>query len=104
MQESTFQTAKDHFNKPMMSGMELCRCVGYAEDEEDCYLIVKRPYKDLLWISMVGGYFFFTNDTGSDYCRIDRLLEYNGAPKVQEMIVIDNTEKVVTTPPFPPDR
>jgi hypothetical protein len=33
------EEARMHFNEPILIGFELCRCVGYAEDDDDCYLV-----------------------------------------------------------------
>jgi len=48
-----------HFNEPMLSGWEIGRCVGYAEDESDNYIIISFPNgskRSKVWATLVGGY------------------------------------------------
>jgi hypothetical protein len=81
-------------------GFDVCRCVGYAEDDYDCYLIVNIPRKGILWHTSIGGYMYLdilkgqdqviSNTTGEiwdDFTRLDSLLELNGVPKVKEFII-----------------
>ena len=99
MQENLYQEAKQHFNEPILIGFDLCRCIGYGEDDEDCYLIVQHPHQGKIWCTFVGGYVYLdclkqqgciTSTQGeqwSDYTRLDTLLELNGAPKQEEFLV-----------------
>jgi hypothetical protein len=100
MQEDLLQEARDHFNEPILVGFDLCRCVGYAEDDEDCYLIVNVPRRGLVWHTFVGGYTYLTILKSQDKCgewndftRLDSLLELNGIPKVKEMIILNETQR-----------
>jgi hypothetical protein len=100
MQENLFQEAQRHFNQPILIGFDLCRCIGYGEDDEDCYLIVRDPHQEKLrWCTFVGGYTYLnilkgqdqcksstTGEEWNDYTRLDSLLELNGAPKEKEFI------------------
>lgn len=98
MQEHTYRDALKHFNEPILIGFDLCRCVGYAEDWEDCYLIISNPHRGLAYCTMVGGYIYLDGLKGQnhvkpssgeewdDYTRLDDLLELNGAPKVDKFI------------------
>jgi|WetSurMetagenome_2_1015567.scaffolds.fasta_scaffold831337_1 hypothetical protein len=53
-----------HFNEiGIYGGTDITRLIGYAEDAEDCYYILRYPskmwkdrYSDV-WCSMVGGWF-----------------------------------------------
>jgi len=106
--------ASRHFNEPILIGFNLCRCVGYAEDNNDCYLISRiRPAKfkesglevKYTWTSFVGGYTYLDSLKGQGYCklktgeeiddlddfyRLDKLLELNGVPREDTFIYIDN--------------
>lgn len=56
-----YQQAVDHFNQPLICNGVLCRLVGYAEDEQDCYFIVESRYSLAMpkWYqTCVGGYTF----------------------------------------------
>src|SRR5690242_1283006 len=97
------EEAKLHFNEPVLIGFNVCRIIGYAEDESDCYLIVQHsrdgtPTHDgngrISWCTFVGGYTYLTclkterqivpkhpafeGEVWSDYSRLDSLLELNG--------------------------
>lgn len=90
--------AKRHFNEPILIGFDLCRCIGYAEDEEDCYLLVQHPNYGRVKHTFVGGYTYLnclkgqgyvestSGEDWDDFFRLDTLLELNGAPKEQEFI------------------
>lgn len=93
---------RDHFNEPVLLGFEVGRLIGYAEDDEDCYLIINYPkYPDgrIVYHTCVGGYIFLNRLKGQglvistqgeewdDYYRIDSSLSVNGAPMAQEFIV-----------------
>ena len=99
------QMCVDHFNEPVLIGFDLARLIGYAEDAEDCYLIVKysQPrYNDsrIVWHTAVGGYMFldklkgqnhvvptnpsFEGEVWDDFIRLDYLLEVNNVPKEKE--------------------
>jgi len=93
---------KDHFNEPVLSDFGLCRLIGYAEDDEDCYYILKYPngvHKGISWHTFVGGVYFLdllknqgtvraTNgEIWSDFSRLDNILQLNGAEKEEEFIL-----------------
>ena len=103
MQKETYDIARAHFNEPVLIGFGLCRVVGYAEDHEDCYLLVRDPRLGVRRCSMVGGYVFldllkqecvvkplnpsFDGEEWSGFSRLDTLLELNGAPRQSEFIL-----------------
>jgi hypothetical protein len=105
MQENLLQEAKLHFNEPILMSFEVCRCIGYAEDEEDCYLIVHSPSRGVYWSTFVGGYIYLTclKDEGvtvplypsypgeiwTNYSRLDSLLELNGVPKAEKFLIVE---------------
>ena len=100
------QMCLDHFNEPVLMMFELCRLIGYGEDADDCYLIVKYPkYPDgrIVWSTAVGGYTFlerlkgqnfvvpaypqFKNEYWDDFIRLDNVLALSGVPKEEKFIV-----------------
>ena len=100
MQTQLFDEAQMHFNEPILLGFNLGRCVGYGEDDDDCYLIVKFPDRpSYTRHTFVGGYTYLdclktqnlvtaTNgEVWSDFTRLDNLLELNGASKESEMVL-----------------
>jgi hypothetical protein len=99
MQEELFQEAKKHFNEPILIGFTLCRCIGYAEDDDDCYLIVKSRERGVFWHTFVGGYVYLgilktqggikashSDEILTDYFRLDEILKLNGVPKEKEFL------------------
>lgn len=93
---------REHFNEPVLLGFDLGRLIGYAEDDHDCYLIIRYPkYPDgrIAYHTAVGGYIFLDRlkfqdcvvSTGgevwNDYTRMDTMLTLNGSPKEPEFIV-----------------
>jgi hypothetical protein len=94
------QLCRDHFNEPVLLGTEVGRLVGYAEDDQDCYLIINYPNPaKTVWHTCVGGYHWldrlrgqhlvnaYNGERWDDYGRIDTVLELNGAPKVENFIL-----------------
>ena len=99
MQENLYQEALLHFNEPILMGFDLCRCVGYAEDADDCYLVARDRRRGLVWHTFVGGYTYLDVLKGQDQCkskttgetwdaftRLDSLLGLNGVPKEPNFI------------------
>ena len=100
------ENVRAHFNEPMLAMFDLVRCVGYGEDEDDCYIIARRPNPngDLIWLTCVGGYTFLNKLEGQEYVlgysgehwddltRLDNLLTLNGAPREPEFKVIIELE------------
>lgn len=91
---------RDHFNEPVLLGFDVGRLVGYAEDDDDCYLIVNHPNPTkTTYHTCVGGYIFLdclkdkglviskSGERWDDYYRLDNMLRLNGAPKVPEFII-----------------
>lgn len=98
---------RDHFNEPMIVSFDLVRCVGYAEDEMDCYIIIR--YRNWMladdnevddrWHTCVGGYTFLDRLKGQgyvrgnngedwdDFTRLDKILTLNNAPRATDFIL-----------------
>lgn len=96
------QMCRDHFNEPAVFGLEVGRVIGYAEDDHDCYVIVKFPHHPegrTVYHSCVGGYVFLDGlrsqdatrrtdgRTVDDLDRLDNMLALNGAPRVESFLV-----------------
>lgn len=92
-----------HFNEPMLHGLEVVRCVGYGEDESDCYIIGRRgsPKNDLIWMTAVGGYTFLDRIKGQnastseeqgdwdDLRRLDDWLTRSGCPREDAPLIMN---------------
>lgn len=99
---------QSHFNEPVLVFFQLARCVGYAEDEDDCYMVIHRPnpYNDTIWWSLCTGYVFLDclknqrimqdadGNTCTDFSLLDGWLALNGAPKYKNFLVIERDEEV----------
>lgn len=92
------QMCRDHFNEPMLSSFEVVRCIGYGEDEHDCYVIMLHRGGKRTWHTCVGGYIFLDALRGQDHIitgvneyddlgRLDSMLSLNGAPKQDEFLL-----------------
>lgn len=86
---------KKHFNEPVLVGLDIGRVIGYAEDEWDCYVIIRPRNAADYWHTAVGGYIFLDflknqNNAGvyDDYIRLDSLLTLNGCKPEREFIEI----------------
>ena len=92
---------REHFNEVMLSHGELGRCIGYGEDNMDCYIIVMKERGQVIWNTCVGGYTWltplkganavrskYTDEVWDDYTRLDSQLELNGAPKQETFKVV----------------
>ena len=94
---------REHFNEPILHGLEVGRLIGYGEDACDCYLIIKETSGKIIWHTAVGGYIFLNllekqgripidlrndyNKNWNDLDRLDSFLEMNKCPKEKEFIV-----------------
>jgi hypothetical protein len=100
------EMVQQHFNEPMLSMFSVVRCIGYAEDADDCYIIYRHQGRhdgpllgEVGWHSMVGGYTFLdrlkgqghvkahTSEDWDDLVRLDNLLALNGTPKEDAFLV-----------------
>jgi hypothetical protein len=92
------QMCLDHFNEPIITGPnEISRLIGYAEDDIDCYLIIKNS-RGIIWHTAVGGYIFLdklkdqdivvakNGEHWDDFTRLDSWLELNGCLKEETFI------------------
>lgn len=93
--------ARSHFNEPVIHLLSVARCIGYGEDADDCYFILRRPdpHADELWASCCGGTTFLNSLDKQNYVisidyrewddliRLDNTLALNGAPKANELVV-----------------
>lgn len=100
--EEILEMCKQHFNEPILCGFELGRLIGFAEDDDDYYLVVKFPRKGLevetLWISAAGGYVFLNrlkrqttstdknNEEFNEYEYLDRVLTLNDVPLEEKFV------------------
>lgn len=101
MRGTYLEEVRAHFNEPMLMGAEVVRCIGYGEDEKDCYVIMRRPqpHNDVIWHTMVGDYYFldklkgqqyvkgYTGEDWDDLFRLDADLQRAGVPKEAEFCV-----------------
>lgn len=109
------QMCREHFNEPVLLVFNLARLIGYGEDADDCYLIVKYPYpRGVVWHTAVGGYTFlnilkgqnkvmaaypeFEGEYYDDFNRLDTMLELNGAEKEKEFKVEMRTDERALSP------
>lgn len=95
MQEKLKQEALNHFNEPVLLGLEVGRLIGYGEDDHDCYWIIKRQDGTIYWHTCVGGYIWLNVLKGQgvagnwdDFIRLDNQLEYNGCSKADNFLVL----------------
>ena len=106
--EKIRQMCLDHFNEPILVDLKIARLIGYAEDEYDCYLILKYPDdKGVVWHSAVGGYTLldrlkgqdefvpkhhdFDDEVWDDFKRLDSLLTIRGVHKEKSFLNEDQT-------------
>jgi hypothetical protein len=93
-----------HFNEPVITGFKVGRVIGYAEDDHDCYVVIRYPgtYEKLgkvIWHTCVGGYHWLDRLKGQsyvrsnsgedwdDFVRISNALVLNGCPEEKEPII-----------------
>jgi hypothetical protein len=60
---------RDHFNEPFLLCGEVARCIGYGEDERDCYIITRRRDGEVVWATCVGGYVWLDRLKGQGYVK-----------------------------------
>ena len=69
---------------------DICRLIGYAEDDDDCYYILLFPNRGTIWSSMVGP---FVSLKGC-YRRYEQLESQMtnlwDCPPEKEFIIVDN--------------
>lgn len=100
-----YEMALSHFNEPMIAFCEVTRCIGYAEDHLDCYIIVLPKNRKPVWNTCVGGYTFLDGLKGQnqvnahngevwdDFTRLDSELSSFGAPRQEAFeLVIDHVD------------
>lgn len=86
------QMCRDHFNEPIIVSFDVVRLIGYAEDDDDCYLVCQRRGGAVFWNTCVGGYVFLdrlkgqecTKSGWDDFTRLDSILALNGSPESPE--------------------
>lgn len=95
---------RSRFNEPVLTTrLEVARCIGYAEDDCDCYIILRYPTKGgtprVVWSTMVGGYYWLTalqaqnrhkheGQLWHDLRRLDEDLSRNGVAREDVFKVI----------------
>ena len=100
MQEEYYIEVKSHFNEPVLVGTRLGRCIGYGEDEDDCYLIVRLANSEVIRHTLVGGYIYlnclkginpiksaYSEEIWDDYFRVNSYLENSKVPKEEKFIL-----------------
>jgi hypothetical protein len=103
MMDALRKEVENHFNEPVLVMSSLGRVVGYAEDDEDCYMIVRYPNPKAhsqYYVSMVGGYTYLdrlngqnyaasphTGEEWDDFSRLSTWLELNGCPKEEKFLL-----------------
>lgn len=86
----------EHFNQPILSSWSVVRCLGYAETDMDCYVVVQCPHRGVYWNTGVGGYISLSRLKGQEYVRstsgedwddhyrLSHQLELNGVPLAEK--------------------
>lgn len=99
------EEALKYFNHPVLSTFDVVRCIGYAEDNDDCYYIIRYPNNThkhtVVWLSCVGGLMTLDrlkgqreiknagenrDETWDDFYRLDEWLALNGCPKEERFV------------------
>jgi hypothetical protein len=82
-----------HFNEPFISTTVIARCIGYAEDDFDCYIMTKHLGGKIEYNTCVGGYTWLTGlkkqgvtlanngEIWDDLYRLDQVLQFNGCER-----------------------
>lgn len=109
MHTGLYNMCLSHFNEPVLVD-KIGRCIGYAEDEQDCYIIIAYPgdwdkefnkrESKIVWHTCVGGYIWlhrlkgqnlvypnypsYVGEIWDDFERLDMQLSLNGCPKQKE--------------------
>lgn len=100
--EAAYNDAEIHFNEPILVAGEVARLVGFAVDDNDNYLIVKKRRRDFegawleTWVSYAGGYTFLTalkaqaaEEGANDLERLDADLEKDGCMREASFKYVD---------------
>jgi hypothetical protein len=87
-----WEEAKQHFNEVVIDCFEVCRVVGYCEDDTDVYYILKlhnNPrHQRYLALTGVGTPMWLKESLNPQYySQLDRMLEVNGCPKESKFIL-----------------
>lgn len=105
-----------HFNEPMLCCGIVVRCIGYGEDDMDCYVVMRQakpyhiyPHTPIFRHTCVGGYTFldklkgqghvkaYNGEDWDDLTRLDDDLARADAPKEPApMIELQRTRESVT--------
>lgn len=95
--ESILNMCKQHFNELVLCGTELGRLIGFAEDDDDYYLVVLFPSienKKQIWISACTPYVFldclkqqtYDDNDFTQYDYLNRLLILNNAAPEEKFV------------------
>ena len=96
-----YEEAKSHFNEPVLIDLTVGRIIGYAETEEDCYLLVNTKTMGVVWQSYVGGYIYLDCLKGinpvkssydyllDDYEYLNYILNCHGILREPEFLYLD---------------
>lgn len=86
---------REHFNEPVIVGLQVGRLIGFAETAIDCYYVVHDLRRGIVWQSAVGPCMTLralkeqdktiarTGEEWNNFTRLDEWLALNGAPKVE---------------------
>ncbi len=68
---------------------DLCRLIGYAEDSDDCYYIVKRANGKIVLHTMIGG-FYSIKSMADGYEYIENQFKRNCPPEEEFKLILMN--------------
>lgn len=90
--QTQWTDAEEHFNEVVIVSLEICRIVGYCEDDSDVYYIIKLPnnqrHQRYMAFTGVGRPMWLKGHLPEkDYEYLDSILEMNGAPKEDEFVL-----------------
>lgn len=95
MQEKYLAEVESHFNELCVGMYCVARVIGYREDDEDCYWILREGGSGKkVYHSMVISPYFITG--ADDYDRINDSQSMNGNPEESEFIVEIDTGSSVS--------
>ena len=92
--------AESRFNEIALNADQVCRIIGYMEDENDYYLIVRYMRGRIGYVSFCSSPIslypligknerksFISQEVWDDYYRVSSILKLNGCPEEEEFIV-----------------
>lgn len=104
----SYYDAMEHFNEPVLDGVEVVRLVGWGQDDMDCFFVYIGQRRGLYRSTAVCGFTplrclrdqsAVTSRAGEywdDYTRIESLLSLNGVLKAPAFLLEDGCDANVT--------